>query len=200
MPAKKAVKNIKKPVKSAKEQAVDCALAQAAIMPWDMVTLTDIANDTGLGLAELSDLFEDKTDILVAYGRRVDRAVMERCADPDPSSSEKDRLFEILMERFDELNKDRDSVLSILKSFMPDPKQAVISLPHLTRSMTWMLELAGVETSGVRGALRVLGLTGVYMMGLKAWMDDDTQDLSVTMAAIDKNLGRAEQIANTFSL
>ena len=30
MPAKKAVKNIKKPVKSAKEQAVDCALAQAA--------------------------------------------------------------------------------------------------------------------------------------------------------------------------
>lgn len=200
MAAKKTTKPKKSPAKPPKDKVIDAALELASRMPWDMVTLTDIAHGAGLSLAELADMFEDKGDILAAYGRRLDRAVLERCADPDPSSSEKDRLFEILMERFDELNSHRAAIVSVLKSFMPDPKQAVISLPHLCKSMTWMLELAGVETNGLRGAARVFGLTLVYLAGLKAWMDDESQDLSVTMAAVDKNLARAEQMASYLSL
>lgn len=200
MAAKKTTKPKKSPAKPPKDKVIDAALELASRMPWDMVTLTDIAHGAGLSLAELADMFEDKGDILAAYGRRLDRAVLERCADPDPSSSEKDRLFEILMERFDELNSHRAAIVSVLKSFMPDPKQAVISLPHLCKSMTWMLELTGVETNGLRGAARVFGLTLVYLAGLKAWMDDESQDLSVTMAAVDKNLARAEQMASYLSL
>jgi len=200
MATKKTTKTTKTPQKPTKERVVDAALELAARMPWDMVTLTDIADGAGLSLAELSDIFDDKSDILVAYGRAVDREVLKNCADPDPSSSEKDRLFEILMERFDVINQNRTAILSILKSFLPDPKQAVISLPHLTKSMVWMLELAGIETSGLRGCLRVAGLMGVYLACLKVFMDDDSEDLSMTMAAVDKNLGRAQMVANTLSL
>ncbi len=179
---------------------MDAALDLSSRMDWDMVTLTDIADKAHIGLAELHDVFEDKSDILAAYGRRIDRRVLESCGGFDPSTPTKDRLFEILMERFDVLNENRAAVVSVLKSFLPDPKQAVISLPHLGRSMAWMLEAAGIETVGVKGALRVLGLSAVYLAALKVWRKDETSDLSQTMAMIDRALGQAERLANSFML
>ena len=105
-----------------------------------------------------------------------------------------------MMERFDVLNEYRAGLVAILKSFRCDPKQAVISFPHLCKSMTWMLESAGVETTGIRGALKVAGLTGIYLDVQRIWMDDESADLSKTMAALDKDLGRAEQVINMFGL
>lgn len=200
MAGKTTAKKARSAQKPLKERAIHAALDLSSRMSWEMVTLADIADKAHVSLAELHDVFDDKTDVLVAYGRMIDRAVLESCADFDPSTPEKDRLFEILMERFDCLNKNRESVVSILKSFMPDPKQAVISLPHLGRSMSWMLEAAGIDTSGVKGAIRVAGLTMVYLNVLRTWAKDDSEDLSQTMAALDRNLGRAEQCANTLML
>ena len=200
MGAKTTIKKPKAPEKNLKERVVAAALDMASRMAWDMVTMTDIADKAHVGLAELSEVFDDKTDILVAYGRMVDKKVLEACADPDPSTDEKDRLFEILMERFDVLNNDREAVVSILKSFVHDPKQAMIGLPHLGRSMAWMLEAAGIEASGIKGAVRVLGLTGIYLNVVRAWMNDESEDLSKTMSSLDKNLLRAQQCANTFML
>ena len=185
------------PVVPLKERAVSAALELSAQMGWDMVTMADIADKSGASLAALSEVFDGKEDILIAYGRKVDRQVLERFGAPDPSMSERDRLFDILMERFDVVNKDRDAVISILKSFAPDPKQAIISLPHLSRSMTWMMEAAGIPTTGLKGAFSVLGISIVYLNVLRVWMKDETTDLSETMAALDKSLIRAEQVANS---
>jgi AcrR family transcriptional regulator len=199
-----AVKKSKPQQKTAraplKERAVAGALDLASRMGWDMITMTDIADKAHASLAEISEIFDDKTDILIAYGRQIDRKVLEACSDADPSMSERDRLFDILMERFDVLNGHRQAVVSILKSFKLDPKQAVISLPHLGRSMAWMLEAADIDTNGVKGAMRVAGLTIVYLNALRHWMNDDSADLTKTMAALDKSLSRAEQCANTFML
>ena len=200
MAAKKGKSTPKPASAPLKERAVAGALDLAARMGWDMITMTDIADKAHASLAELSEVFDDKTDVLVAYGRMVDKKVLESHASPDPSMTERDRLFDILMERFDVLNDNRDAVVSILKSFTLDPKQAVISLPHLGRSMAWMLEAAGIDTSGVKGAIRVAGLTIVYLNATRHWMTDDSADLSKTMAALDRSLNRAEQCASTFML
>lgn len=181
-----------------KERAVLAALDLASRMGWEMVTMTDIADKARTSLAELCEVFDEKGDILAAYGKMVDRQVLEACADPDPSSPEKDRLFEIFMERFDILNKDREAVVSILKSFITDPGQAAIGLPHLGRSMAWMLEAAGIDVVGVRGAVKIIGLTAIYLNILRHWMNDDSPDLSKTMAALDRNLDRAQQCARLF--
>jgi len=128
----------------------------------------------------------------------IDRRVLDVIGEPDESISARDQLFDILMERFEILNDYRAPLVSILESFCFDPKQAVISCPHLLRSMSWMLEAAGIETPGVRGALKVAGLTGVYLKTLRVWRDDESPDMSKTMAALDKDLGRAEHVANMF--
>jgi AcrR family transcriptional regulator len=200
MPSKQAKSTQKVPPLPLKERAVNAALDLASRMGWDMITMADIADKAHATLAELADVFDDKTDVLVAYGRQIDKKVLTLCANPDPSMSERDRLFDILMERFDVLNGNRAAVVSILKSFAFDPKQAVISLPHLGRSMAWMLEAAGIDTSGIKGAVRVAGLTIVYLNATRHWMTDDSADLSKTMAALDRSLNRAEQCANTFML
>ncbi len=200
MAAKSTSKKAKNPPKPVKDRAVDAALALAGHMGWDMVTMTDIADKAQASLAELCDIFDEKGDILAAYGKRVDKKILETFAEPDPSMSERDRLFDILMERFDVLNEDRDAVVSILKSFTVDPKQAVISLPHLARSMAWMLEAAGIDAVGIKGAIRVAGLTGIYLNVLREWVKDDTQDMAKTMAALDRSLDRAQKCAETFGL
>lgn len=200
MAKKAAVKPQKLNAKPVKERAVDAALSLAAIMPWEMVTMSEIADEADVTLAELSDYFDDKSDILAAYGRRIDRQVLEIVGTASPDENQRDRLFDILMERFDVIGENREAIVSILKSFRLDPKQAVISLPHLGRSMSWTLEAAGMDTSGIKGAIRLAGLTGVYMNVLRVWIADDSQDLSKTMAVLDRSLGRAERAASSFGL
>jgi len=191
MPAK----NTTKSQKSHKDRIIDAALALAGEQGWGRTSLYDIAQKAGVSLAELFDQAEDKTDILCAYGRRIDRRVIEAMGPPDPDLSPRERLFDIFMERFDVLNEDRAAVTAILTSFRPDPKQAVISLPHLCRSMSWMAEIAGLECECVRGAVKVSALTGLYLKTLRVWLRDDSQDMAQVMAALDRDLERLDRLA-----
>ncbi len=183
-----------------REHVLTAALRCATTHGWDHVTVRDICADADISLAEFYDVFDDKTDILVFYGRRLDRHVMEQFSSFHPETPHRERLFDIVMERFDRANQDRAAILSILNAMKSDPKQMVISLPHLGLSMARMLELAGIETNGMRGALRVAGLVGVYAWTLRTWMDDDTDDLSKTMATLDKLLGRVDEFAKNYHL
>ncbi len=196
-PNKVVAETAKKPKGDLREHIVLKALDVAADQAWDQVTLGDIADEAGMSLAELFDVVQDKMDILVLFGRMIDRRVLEVIGEPDPSISTRDQLFDILMERYEILNDYRPGLMSILQSFKYDPKQVMFSAPYLCRSMSWMLEAAGMETSGIRGAARVAGLTALYVKVLRTWKDDDTPDLGATMAALDKDLSRMEQVANT---
>ena len=197
MATKRPKTSPKKGLADPRKAAIDAALALAARRDWGNVTLADIARGAKLSLSQLSQMFECREDIVVAYERRVDADVL---ASYSGSGSERDQVFDILMERFERLNADRAAVLSILKASCTDPKQLVIGMPNVARSMAWMLEACGVETQGWRGALRVAGVTGVYAWTLRSWRDDDTRDMAKTMATLDRALGRMEQVANTLSL
>lgn len=196
--------NKQKPKKSrpatVKDKAIRATLDLAAERAWNGVSLNDIAKKAKISLADLHEHFDDRADILTAWGRMLDRRILDKVKEPDNSLSPRERLFDLLMERFDMLNEERDAVLSILSSFCPDPKQAVIALPHLAQSMTWMLEAAGIETTGLRGAVRVAGLTGLYLKTLWVWKSDDSADMPKTMAELDKNLERVERWAGMISL
>lgn len=183
-----------------REHILAVALANAARQGWDHITVRDLCSDAGISMAEFYDVFEDKTDILIFYGRQLDRHVMATFPSFHPETPMRERLFDVLMERFDFANQQRDAVVSILNSMTTDPKQAVISMPHLGLSMTRMLELVGIDTQGIRGALRVAGLVGVYMWVVRTWIKDDTNDLSKTMAALDKALSRIDHWAQSYNL
>ena len=180
-----------------KDRAVKAALAIAAREGWNGVTFQAIAKETGASLSDLHDLFDDRFELLSAYGRMVDRHMLAH-AGKDNSGSPRDRLFDLIMERFDILNEDREGLVAVLQGLKTDPKQLVLSLPHLGRSMSWILEAAGISTFGWQGAVRIAGMTALYLKTLHCWMDDESEDMSATMAALDKNLERAERWAHRF--
>ena len=180
-----------------KEKVILSALNLAAQQGWNTTSLADIARESGLTLAQLHDLFEDKTDILSGFARMIDRQILENAAIGE-GESPRDALFDLLMDRFEALSAHRPGLTAILESFKCDPKQAVIGLPHLARSMSWMLEATGQSADGIKGAVKLSALIAIYLKTVYVWMSDETQDLAKTMAALDKSLARAESWANRF--
>lgn len=195
-----AAKKQQTPKKPPREAALDAALALAADKGWASVTMGDIARKAKMKLADLHALFDDKSDILIAWHRRIDHKVLEAFDGEVGGDNPRDALFDILMERFDILNDDRAAAVSILNALCLDPKELVIAFPQLGRSMAWMLDAAGIDTGGMKGAARVAGMGIIYLAVLRVWKDDDSRDMSKTMAALDRYLDRGESIINTIGL
>ena len=160
---------------------------------WEFTDFEDIAEEAGVAIDDAREYFDDRADILAAYGRIIDRRILDNVSN-DESLSCRDRLFDLLMERFDALNEEREAVVSILHGFKGDPKEAVLSFPHLGRSMSRTLEASGIETDGIFGAAKVLGLVGIYLYVVRTWKDDESPDMAKTMAALDKALDKSEKI------
>ena len=178
---------------------VEKAMELSADKGWENVSLRDIAERSEVKLSDFREHFDDKADILAHLERMIDKRVLDNLPEAfDDETGMCERLFDILMDRFEALNEYRDGLVAVLDSFKYDPKQAVIGMPNLCRSMTWMLEAAGDKTDGIKGAVKVAGLTGLYLKVLRTWKDDDSPDLPKTMAALDKALNRAETVLNTF--
>ena len=194
-------KAAKKPDSSSTDQAshvIDVALTLAAEKGWRGLALADIAAAAGLSLAELYALYSSKQAILAAYSRSIDGAVLAEVEAPQgdgAQESAKDRLFDLLMRRFDKLDAHKAGLLRIAEDTGRDPLSLVCSLARLERSMAAMLEAAGISAGGLGGVLRVKGLSAVYLAGLRAWFKDDSADKAKTMAALDRALSRAERLA-----
>ncbi len=170
------------------------ALKRAAAGGWQSASLAAVAADAGVSLVDAYAVFPTRFALLAGLLARTDRQVL--VAGPaDPEDMPRDRLFDILMRRFDALAAERDGVVAIVRALPGDPLTAVQLAPGFAASIAWMLEAAGLSTTGVVGSLRVKGLAVVYLATLRTWLDDDSLDMAKTMAALDRNLQRAELLA-----
>lgn len=168
----------------------------AAEAGWRVVTVADAARAAGLALARARERFPAKASILLRFGRLADQAAL---TDAMTDGSVRDRLFDLLMRRFDALQAQRDGIKALLRTLPTDPATALMLACATGASMRWMLQAAGVGATGARGQARVNGLVAVWLWGMRAWEQDVTEDLSATMAAVDKALERAEQVASWLS-
>lgn len=173
----------------------DTALVTAAFRlggetGWRNVTVAAAARAGGLPMAEARERFPTKLCILTRFGRLADQAAL---IDVTEEGTTRDRLFDLLMRRFDVLQSNRAGVKALLRTLPGDPPTAALVACATRRSMKWMLQAAGVSTAGLRGELKIRGLIAVWLWGVRAWERDESEDLSGTMAAIDHALERAEQ-------
>jgi AcrR family transcriptional regulator len=158
------------------------------------VALRDVAARAGLGLAELYRRYPDKVALVAGFLARIDAEVIAGTpATRDPEETVRDRLFDVLMRRFDALRPHRAAVQAIRRAGLRDPLLALSLGPAVRRSMAAMLEAAGVPSDGVPGALRQSGLLVIYHAVSQVFERDETTDSSKTMAALDSRLKRAER-------
>jgi len=173
----------------------DAALQLAADHGWDGVALRDIARAAGVGLSALHAAYPGKQDIVRAHARRVDTRVLDELDPENLEEAARDRLFDVLMHRFDILQQNRAGVAAIVRSYRRDPGLALGGVMQVRESMAAMLEAADISSSGCAGRIRRDGLVGVYLATLRVWLADDSTDMSSTMAALDRYLRRVEQPA-----
>ena len=164
---------------------------------WSRLTLADLAAALELTLVDLRALIDSKYDLINALNQHVDAAVLDECASIDVNDSPRDRLFEVIMARFDALTPYRNALGMMAFSARSDLRLAAMTHKHLQRSMGWMLEAAGLGEGGLRGKFRQNGLTVVYIRASLAWLKDGSEDLSATMKALDQALEDAERWANS---
>lgn len=176
----------------AADRMVEAALSLAAERGWRELSLAEIAQRADVPLPEAYRVAPSKTVLLLRLMCATDRAVLASGM-ADAGEQPRDRLFEILMRRFDVLQARRAATLAILRDMPADPASALFTLPQLAVGLAWMLEAAGLSASGVRGMLRIKALGLVYLSALRAWTQDDSADMAGTMAALDKGLRRLDQ-------
>jgi len=179
---------------SKRSKAVRAALDLAKERRWGDISLTDIAQAANLGLADLRREFSCKTDIIRAFQSEVDAEVLSRAKPAGEAQSPRDRLFDVVMTRFEVMQPYKPALRRISSYLCCRPGEAATLLCASLASQYWMLAGSGAKLDGPGGALRVAGLTTIYGKVFQVWLDDPSPSLDKTMAALDKRLARGERM------
>ena len=181
------------PAASDSDRIIDAALACIARQGWRRLSLADIAAEAGLPILGVYRLYSSKPAILCAFFRRIDEAVLAAPLDSEPDERPRDRVFDLLMRRFDALTPYRAALEVLGRELPTDPLAALAAGAGLLRSMRWMLEAAGISGEGLGGVLAVKLTAAVYLATLRVWLRDESPDLAPTMAALDRRLRGIER-------
>lgn len=175
------------------DRIIDAALALIPTEGWRGLSLAAIAAAADLPILRVYRVFRSKQAILGGLFRRIDETVLTDPPAPEADERPRDRLFDLLMRRFDALRSYK-AALDVLRRELPgDPITALCAANALIRSMRWMLEAADIPVCGVRGAVAVRLATAAYLSAMRVWRSDDSADLARTMAALDARLRRVER-------
>jgi AcrR family transcriptional regulator len=179
---------------SKRSKAVRAALDLAKERGWGEIGLTDIAQAANLSLADLRREFSCKTGIIRAFQQEVDAEVLSRMRPAAEAQSPRDRLFDVIMTRFELMQVHKPALRRISAYLCCRPGEAATLLCGSLASQYWMLAGSGAKLDGPGGALRVAGLTAIYGKVFQVWLDDPSPSLDKTMAALDKRLARGERM------
>jgi ubiquinone biosynthesis protein COQ9 len=171
---------------------IGAAFQRAAEVGWARLTIIDAARHAGLSLADARVRFPGKLALLRRFGAMLDEAALSAAP---AEGAPRDRLFDLLMSRFEAMKPHRSGLRAVLRHLPGDPALVVALSCATRRSMRWMLQAAGISTAGLPGELRVRGLVAVWLWALRAFQRDATDDLAPTMAALDTALQRAHAAA-----
>ncbi len=176
----------------------DAALRLAGTKGWRDLSLQDIATEAGVTLVDLRRQFHSKTQILTVFTRLIDDAVLSTLQANDADATTRDRLFDVLMTRFEVMAPYKAGLKHVAAGLRLSPGTALTQLIPVLQSQYWMLAAAGISGDGWRGRMRVKGLAALYGSLLDIWLHDDDPAMAKTMAALDRKLRRAGNAEHRF--
>jgi phasin family protein len=138
---------------------VTAAFSLGAERGWRNVTAAAAARFAGLDFSAARTRFTRQGAILAKFGQLADAYALSGAVTEGPV---KDRLFDIILRRFDFLQRHRAGVIALLRTLPLDPPLAAWLAKQSLRSMGWLLEGAGIAATGARGEIRKRGLGLVW--------------------------------------
>lgn len=169
------------------DRALEAALALAADRPWGEISLKQIAASAGVPFADLYARVPGKRALLERLSRRLDLVALAKAAEESETAPAHDRLFEAVMARVEAMEPHRRVLIAIARA-----EGALAFAPRFPLTAKALLEGAGIDTSGARGAARVAAVAAVWARTVQVWRDDEGA-LNRTMAEIDRRLKSADK-------
>ncbi len=142
-------------------------------------------------------IIKTKEDLLKNINRYIDYLLKNDLSKIEISTS-KDMLFEVIMARFDIIQKHRKSFLNLFNLFKHNPQKFIKIIPSFIESVFLMASLANIKLNGVGGSLKIKGIFIIYIATFFEWSNDQTNSLEKTMTVLDRYLERTSSIYNYF--
>jgi AcrR family transcriptional regulator len=162
---------------------------------WRGFSFAALARRTGVSRIEIYRQFPTRAALLRALSRRADEAMLAVDDAELAGLPPRDRVFELLMRRLEALVPYRAGLARLARDARADPCMVLATACRLERSLVWLQDVAGLRCRGLRARLarRALGLA--YLRAVRVWFDDPGADLGRTMAELDKQLRRIQNVA-----
>jgi len=103
-----------------------------------------------------------------------------------------DQLFDIIMNRFDILQKYRSGIITLSKEIRSTPKLAIIFYKSQIDAMQSILSI--IYGDDLISTIKTNTLLMIYQYAFTVWERDKTEDLSLTMAALDKGIKMTKKL------
>ena len=181
------------------QRLIDALFSVIAEHGWRGVTVGRLSSAAGIPAGDLVRRFPSRLDLLRLHADAVADQVATGTV-PGQGGTPRDRLFDVLMRGVDALAPHRAGMLRLVGDMRTDGVLAGALAPILHRSMKRFLEAAELDATGIQGNIRAAGLSAVWLMTIRAWEGDASQDMGPTMAALDRALDRAEQTARSLRI
>ena len=176
-----------------RERIIAAALRLAETRGWRDLSLGEIAAEAQVPLIEFRKEFQSKGQILAAFSRAVDQAVIEKFPAPGPDVA-RDRLFDVMLTRFEVMQPYKAAIRRIREDIGSSLGELLAQMRPALKSQYWMLAAAGISGEGGTGFVRVQGLLSIYSRVFAIWLEDDDPGMARTMAALDRRLRRGELV------
>lgn len=167
----------------------------AAREGWLGLSLREVAAGAGIGLDELRGRISGTSGLLRLLSKRLDTAMLAADQNELAELEPRERLFELLMLRFDAMTPYKQGLVRLGQDMPRAPELLAQTLCNLDRTARWLLEAADIRYPGPRARLARRLLTAAYLSALRVWVRDDSEDQAKTLAELDKRLSQLERLA-----
>jgi AcrR family transcriptional regulator len=183
---------------SNRQKAIEAFLSLLTEKSFEKISLANVAEKAGVSLADMRKDFGSTFDMIASFVRDTDTKVLAGGDAEDAHATMRDRLFDVLMRRFEILRPHRDAVRSLARSAARDPRFALGMNKLAVRSQQWMMSAAGLDSSGLAGGMRAQALAVLFARVMRVWLDDEDPGLARTMAELDRELAAGARLATLF--
>ena len=112
---------------------------------------------------EKISLVKNKIDLIININRYFDFLLQNNLSSLE-SSSIKDMIFEVFMERLDILNSHRKSIKNIIKYLKAHPQNFLKLVPSFVKSIILMATISNIEVNSIKGTSKLKVLLILYFL------------------------------------
>ena len=162
---------------------------------WEEFSMERFAAENKYKTSEIKNLISNKNDLLIEFSKMIDEKVeLNIDIEEFENTDVKDNIFELIMMRFDALTPFKGGLKKIIYEIKSPIILKEIS-QNILVSMDFYLEFSNAYDHTIFDVIKKKSLFLIYSYCFKAWLNDDSKELSKTMSELDRLLNYAEKFS-----